>query len=422
MAHSKDPEPTTTEPNLPRPAPLRLRVSARAESIVRSGHPWLFGESIRSQNREGQTGDLAVVYDRADRFLALGLFDSESPIRVRILHTGKPQVVDSAFWKQKLDQALQVRSGLFDDQTTGYRWVHGESDGWPGLVLDRYDTTLVLKLYSAAWVPWLEVLTDIIVGRLRPERVVLRLSRNIQNLTQLRFGKGDGQILFGPALDESVLFSETGLRFEADVVRGQKTGFFLDQRENRRKIETLACGQAVLNAFSFSGGFSLYAARGGAVSVTDLDISAHALAAAERNFSFNESDPIIHACRRQRVQADAFEWLASNPRRLFNLVVLDPPSMAKRESERDGAIAAYFKLARLGIGHLTRGGILLACSCSAHVSEPEFFEVVRSAAAKSQRSFREIARTSQPPDHPALFQETKYLKAIYLQFDSASDR
>lgn len=416
MSRRQDSHAAPLSPPDPRSTPLRLRVSARAEAIVRSGHPWIFEDSVRSQNRAGQAGDLAVVYDRNDRFLALGLFDPQSAIRVRVLHSGKPRVVDSRFWEQRLEQALNARAGLFDDRTTGFRWVHGESDGWPGLVLDRYDQTLVLKLYTSAWIPWLDDLTDLIVRRLRPERMVLRLSRNIGQLPAERLGKQDGQLLRGHELCGMVPFLETGLRFEADVARGQKTGFFLDQRENRRRIETLARGQSLLNAFSFSGGFSLYAARGGAAAVTDLDISRHALAAAERNFGLNQTASAIRACPAERVQADAFEWLAANPRRRFGLVVLDPPSLARREAERAGALAAYFKLAALGIAHLVRSGVLLACSCSAHVSEAEFFEVVRKAALKSRRSFHEIARATEPPDHPAVFPETRYLKAVYLRF------
>src|SRR5205823_3146313 len=161
------------------------------------------------------------------------------------------------------------RRGLFDAQTTGYRWIHGESDGWPGLVLDRYDSTLVLKLYTAAWLPRLEPIVALVTHRLRPERLVLRLSRNLQPIARSAFGKTDGEILWGAALQDAVIFLETGLRFGADVLRGQKTGFFLDQRENRRCAETLASGREVLNAFSFSGGFSVYAARGGAGAVTD---------------------------------------------------------------------------------------------------------------------------------------------------------
>ena len=366
---------------------LRLRITTAAENRIRSGHPWVFAGSVREQNRDGAPGELAVIYDRKDKFLAAGFFDPDSPIRVRVLHAGKPQVLDAAWWMARLDAAVRRRDGLFDARTTGYRLINGESDGWPGLVLDRYDTTFVLKLYSAAWLPRLDEIAALIRGRLQPERIVLRLSRNIQHAAE-RFGRGrrDGEILCGPALAETVVFLENGIHFEADVLRGQKTGFFLDQRENRREAGELARGREMLNAFSFSGGFSLYAARGGAKSVTDLDISPHALAAAQRNFQLNTADPAVASCRHECVQA--------------------------------GAVRAYARLAESGIRRLTRDGLLLACSCSAHVSAEEFFCAVRKAAVNSGRRFVELKTTRHAPDHPATFKEADYLKGIFLKFKS----
>ncbi|HEX4265889.1 MAG TPA: class I SAM-dependent methyltransferase [Verrucomicrobiae bacterium] len=398
------------------PQRLRLRVTAAAETQLRAGHPWVYGDSIREQNRDGTVGELAVIYDRKDAFLAVGLFDPDSPIRVRILHAGKPLAVDAAFWTAKLTQAIERRHGLFDEQTNGYRIISGESDGWPGLVLDRYDKTLVLKLYTAAWLPRFQEISNLIRAQLKPEHLVLRLSRNIQKAAQEMISKKDGEIIFGDRLEACPTFLESGIRFEADVCHGQKTGFFLDQRENRRAVESLASGRSVLNAFSFSGGFSLYAARGGAASVTDLDISAHALASARRNFALNQSDPAIARCRHELAQADTFDWLAANQSRQFDLVVLDPPSFAKRETERAGAIRGYQKLAGLGIPHMSAGGILVACSCSAHVSAEEFFDAVRLSAGRSTRAFQEIQTTHHAPDHPATFKEAEYLKAIYLRF------
>jgi 23S rRNA (cytosine1962-C5)-methyltransferase len=395
------------------PARLRLRVTATAETLLRGGHPWLFAGSVREQNRPGTAGELAVIFDRRDAFLAVGLYDPESPIRVRILHAGKPATINETWWREHLERTLQRRAGLFDDQTNGHRWINGESDGWPGLVLDRYAGTLVLKLYTAIWLPRLEEITRLIRERLSPEHLVLRFSRNLQTLARQEYGLADGA--GAPADSPTVIFTETGLRFEAEVVRGQKTGFFLDQRENRRRVETFACGATVLNAFSFSGGFSLYAARGGAVSVTDLDISAHALESAQRNFAINQSDPAVAACQHEAIQADAFLWLEQNTTRQFEVVILDPPSLAKRETERARAIQAYAKLAGDGIKALRPGGLLVAASCSAHVSPEEFFEAVRSAARRSGREFQELATTGQPPDHPATFPEARYLKCIYLR-------
>ncbi len=418
---------------------LRLRITARAESIVRSGHPWLFAESIIDQNRAGRPGDLAVIYDRRDRFLAFGLFDPDSPLRVRLLHVGEPQPVDRGWWAGRLQQALSRRHGLFDNHTTGLRWINGENDGWPGLVLDAYDRTLVLKLYTLAWLPWLELGLDLIREQLQPDRIVLRLSRNIQSAVREQFGRTDGQVLWGQPLVGPVIFLETGLRFEADVLRGQKTGFFLDQRENRRQVEQLARGKRVLNAFSFTGGFSLYAARGGAWSVTDVDISPHALAASRRNFALNQQVPTVARCRHETVQADVFDWLAqlneipgdaaarlnrksprSEKHAPFDLVILDPPSLAKREAERAGALKAYTRLVALGLARLGDQGILVACSCSAHVSAAEFFGAVREAAGRSGRQFNVLQTTLHAADHPASFPEGHYLKAIYLEVKTSS--
>ena len=412
---------------------LRLRVTATAENYLRAGHPWIFSDSVREQNRDGKAGELAVIFDRNDKFLAVGFFDPQSPIRVRVLHVGKPLTVDAEFWRARLDAALRRREGLFDASTTGYRVINGESDGWPGLVLDRYDTTLVMKIYTTAWLDWLDTIMVLIRERLKPEQIVLRTSRNLEsrNLPQreglvgVQASACSGDTLkrelqhagatSSSSSDASVVFLENNIRFEADVWRGQKTGFFLDQRENRRIVETMSRGRAVLNAFSFSGGFSLYAARGGAKSVTDLDISAHALASAKRNFALNSGDAAIASCRHEPIQADVFEWLAGNAARKFDLIVLDPPSLAKREAERAGAIRAYGKLVESGIGHLAPGGILVACSCSAHVSAEEFFSAVRQAATRAGRRFTEMQTTHHAPDHRAGFKEANYLKGIYLK-------
>lgn len=410
---------------------LRLRITARAEAALRGGHPWLFSNSIREQNRPGRLGELAVIYDRKDRFQGIGLFDPESPIRARVLYAGRPQRLDAAWWREHLEQALERRRGLFDAGTTGYRCCNGESDGWPGLVLDRYGDTLVLKLYTAAWLPRLGEVVELIRRQVPSERIVLRLSRNIQPTARelsreaapdgppgpLLLRLEDGEIIAGAALDGRVIFEEHGLHFEADVLRGQKTGFFLDQRDNRRHVEALARGRDVLNAFSFSGGFSLYAARGGASSVTDVDISAHALESAKRNMALNQARVPVRDCRHATVQADVFEWLREGPAPQFDLAILDPPSLARRESQRAEAIQAYARLARLGVDRLRRGGILAASSCSAHVSAEEFFAAVRQAARQSGRVFRELRTTGHPPDHPATFREAEYLKCIYLRLD-----
>ena len=405
---------TPTPPPEPARARLRCRLTAAAETIVRGGHPWVFASSVRALNRAGEAGELAVVYDRKDRFLAVGLFDPESPLRIRILHAGKPVPIDEAWWRQRLEQALEKRAQLLDYQTTAARLINGESDGWPGLVLDRYGGVLVLKLYTAAWRARVPFLTGLLGERFQPNSLVLRLSRNVQPAFA-RGGWRDGQVLTGAPVPGPVVFLETGIRLEADVIAGQKTGFFLDQRENRRAVETLARGADVLNAFSFSGGFSLYAARGGARSVIDLDLSAHALASAERNFALNQNDPAMARCHHETLQANAFDWLQDDPEKMFDLIVLDPPSLAKKEAERAGAIRAYANLAANALRRLRPQGVLVAASCSAHVSAEEFFTAVREAATASGRPCTVFSTSRHAPDHPATFAEAEYLKCLFLR-------
>lgn len=396
---------------------LRLRVSAAAQRKIRAGHPWVYAESVTQANREGVTGELAIVFDRQDKFLAIGLYDAASPLRVRLLHSGRPQPIDHAWWAENLKQAINKRAPVADALTNGYRCINGESDHWPGLVLDRYGDTLVLKLYTTAWLPRLSEVLGLFCEQLRLQRIVLRLSRNIQEQATEERAVRDGQVVRGPSLDGPVIFLETGLQFEAEVSKGQKTGFFLDQRDNRRQIEKLAAGRDVLNAFSFSGGFSLYAARGGARSVTDLDISAHALVSAQRNFRLNQNLATVSACLHRSVQADAFKWLSAKEQEQFDLIVLDPPSLAKRESERAGALQAYRRLVRSATQHLRPAGRLLACSCSAHVRADEFFAAVQAEVRTTGRKFRELGTSFHASDHPASFPEAEYLKGVYLEFE-----
>jgi 23S rRNA (cytosine1962-C5)-methyltransferase len=271
----------------------------------------------------------------------------------------------------------------------------------------------VVKIYTTAWLPWLAKITPLLA---RGDRLVMRLSRNIQQAAKERFSAYDGQILHGEPPGQPVEFLENGLRFGADVLRGQKTGFFLDQRENRREVRALADGRDVLNLFSFTGGFSLYAADGGAASVCSMDISEHALAGALRNFALNAARPAVARCAHETVQAEVFEWLRRAPLRTYDLIVLDPPSLAKKESERAEAMAAYTRLITATLAQLNKNGILVASSCSAHVSAAEFFHLTREAARKSGRRFVQLKTTTHAADHPATFAEAEYLKCIYLRF------
>lgn len=407
----------------PRPRPdgrlLKLRVTRNAERSIRQGHPWVFDRSITTAGADGASGDLAAVYDSRNRFLAIGLWDPDSPIRLRVLQTGRPEVIDNRWWRERVRAAITARAGLRTPETTGIRIIHGENDGFPGLVADLYDRVLVVKLYTPIWRRWYPSIESALLGELpEAESLVLRLSRG-HTEAWAAAGFVDGETRVGPAVSEPVAFLEHGMLLEADVVRGQKTGFFLDHRDNRLAVRRLAHGRRMLNIFSYSGAFSLAAAFGGAAAVTDVDVSRHALDEGDRNFARNLGHDSVRHCLRQTVQADAFEWIAEKaPERAFDLVVVDPPSLAPREKDRPAALAAYTHLASKAIRTLTRpGGILLCASCSAHVRPEEFEQRILDAARRevSPHGFRVLAVTGTPPDHPSRFPEAHYLKAVLLE-------
>lgn len=391
---------------------LKLRLTAVAERHVRQGHPWVYSDSILSASRIGRAGDVAAIYDKKkDKLLALGLYDPHSPIAVRILHVGKPVKVGVDWWLARLASTLDAKRDLLqrlkDSGTNGFRFINGESSGWPGLIVDCYACTLVMKIYTAAWLPYVPYLVDwfSVHSPVVNAAIVLRLARNIQELAAQQFQLKEG-LIHGQTTDV-VVFEENHIRFEAEVIRGQKTGFFLDQRENRARVEQLSRGRDVLNAFSFSGGFSLYAARGGACSVTDLDISSHALESARRNLALN---PSLSSADYRQVKADCFEWLANGPAEQFDLIICDPPSLAKREADRQRAIQAYYQLAKDCWRRLRAGGILVAASCSAHVNAEEFYDATLAATAQPP----ELWRSSHAEDHVATFTEAQYLKCVAL--------
>ena len=394
---------------LPRPSEKRLAIHVipAAERALRGGHPWLFDQAIRKQSHEGQPGDLAVIFDSKRRFLAVGLYDPDSPIRVRVLQHRQQATIDAGWFKAKLEAAAALRQPLQAQNTDGYRLVHGENDSLPGLVVDRYARTLVMKLYTAAWLPHLR---DVITGlqSVQPfERLILRASRNT--------GLHDGQILMGDALEGPVTFQENGLKFAADVLHGHKTGFFFDQRENRAQVRKLADGRRVLDVFAYSGGFSVYAAAGGALSVTSLDASAPALEAAAANFALNQDNPQVAAAQHSIMVADAFaglEQLAGDGQ-TFDMVIVDPPSFAKSASEIDGALAAYARLTRLALAVVAEGGVLVMASCSSRVKAADFFDTVTHTIRENDKMFIEMGRSGHALDHPVTFPEGEYLKCLF---------
>lgn len=396
---------------------IAIRVNPAAERAIRAGHPWVFADSVHDQSFAGEPGDLAVIFDRKRRFLAVGLYDPHSPIRVRILQANQQATIDANWFKQQLATAVALRQPLPQSQTTGYRLLHGENDQFPGLIIDRYAHTYVLKLYTTAWLPHLRDVLAGLTAVVNPRRIVLRLNRQLHRASEQLFGLEEGQLLLGEPIKRPVQFLENGLTFETDVVNGQKTGFFLDQRDNRAKVEQLSAGKRVLNVFAYTGGFSLYAARGGAQRVVSLDISQPALAAAIRNFKLNQKNKTVAACDHEILVGDAFQALKQihEAKRRFDMVVIDPPAFAKQQREIEGALAAYGRLVRLGLNVLQPQGTLVMASCSSRIETDPFFTLIHQTARDAGRPLQEIERTGHALDHPITFKEGAYLKCLFAQ-------
>lgn len=395
---------------------LAVRVTPDALRHVRAGHPWVFDDSVVSVRPEGGAGDLAVIFDDRRRFAAIGLYDPASPIRIKVLHRGRPTPVDGSFWVRRLAHALALRDRLVEDPTTtAFRWVHGENDGLPGLVLDRYGDDTVVKLYSAAWFPHLDAVVAAAQEVLPAERVVLRLARNVEG----EDGRVDGVAVVGELPQGPIRFRERGLTFEADLVHGQKTGHFLDQRDNRARVRARADGARVLDVYACTGGFSVNAAAGGAQLVHSIDISAAAIATARRNMDHNRSLAAVRACHHHDTVGDAMAVMAemADRGRRFDLVVVDPPSFASRQDQVPGALRAYGRLTQLALRLLEPGGTLVQASCSARVSEADFFAAIDAAADRSGVVLAEAVRTAHPLDHPVGFAQGAYLKAVFARVE-----
>ncbi len=401
---------------VPRPGDKRLAVRVTPDALrhIRAGHPWVFEESVTSISHEASAGDLAVIFDNDRKFVALALYDPDSPIQFRILHVGKPTPIDRDWWHAMIRTALEARGSFTSDPDAAhlaYRLLNGENDGVSGLVVDRYADVLVVKLYSAVWFVHLVPVVNALLDTTGCSGVVLRLARNLQ--ARETFGLHDGDVIAGDVPDGPVRFVEAGLQFEADVRTGQKTGHFLDQRANRIRVGQMSAGRDVLDVFASTGGFSVYAAAGGARSVHAVDLSAPTLAAAERNMALNGELDAVRGCDFTTEVGDAFEVMVSLARagRDYDLVIVDPPSFAQRQANVEGALRAYTRLTHLALRLVRPGGTLVQASCSSRVTADQFYDTVLDAAEAAGRSLTEIARTGHDVDHPVTFREGSYLKA-----------
>ena len=362
---------------------------------------------------EGEVGDLAVIFDRKkNKFIGVGLYDPDSPIRIKMLHSGSPAKINAEFFKKRIAEAYELRAPLLATNTNSYRLLNGENDGFPGLIADVYAEVLVVKVYSLVWCSYFDEIHSALLETTQCSTSIMRLSRNVQKHAGLPDGWSEGAILHGALPDSTILFKEHGITLSADVIHGHKTGFFLDHRNNRKRVGELSEGKEVLDIFSYAGGFSVHALAGGAREVTSLDISAQALEVARANVALNFSD-----APHKTIAGDAFEVMAKlqKERKTFGLVIVDPPSFAKKASEVEGAKRAYQRLTALAVPLVERGGILLLASCSARVDAESFYEMQRQALNYSGRKWKELERTGHDVDHPATFAEGKYLKSLYVE-------
>ncbi len=401
-----------------------LTLRKNLSQAIRAGHPWLFADALAvpAGLTTGQTVDIA---DRQGRFVARGLFDAGSPLAVRVWTLDPAEGVDGDLIRRRVGAARDLRRAVIDARTTdAYRLLHGEGDRLPGVVCDVYADTAVIQLDSLALEPRLDDLT----------RAILDATAGLRRVVLRPRGRPSGdwgaapRSLAGPPLEGPLIIHEHGLCFEVDVARGHKTGFYLDQRENRRRIRALAAGRRVLNLFAFTGGFSVAAAAGGAVAVTSVDISRPAIDAARRNVALNGWEAEVQgpdwedpggrdagAPGFRFAAADAFAFLKECPD-LFDLVVVDPPSMAPSKAALATALASYRKLNALALVRVAPGGLLFTASCSSHVTAEQLREAVGAAAVDARRDVRILESGGAGPDHPTLpgFAEGRYLKTLLL--------
>ncbi len=396
---------TKRKSSRPHKRTAHIFLSPRLKAQIRQGHPWVYRDAIERAPAGLPSG--AWVRVQSANQQAVGLWDASGAIAVRLFSAAT--IPDAAWVKTRVREAWERRAFLRSpaSSTSAYRWLYGESDGLPGIVVDLYGDGedrrwAVIKSYSAS----LE----------RVRKWVVDALPSFTPLTGVvdRSGEGWAMLAGAPPPDE-IIIRENGLRFAVDILHGQKTGFFLDQRDNRATVGRWSPGKRVLNLFSYTGGFSVYAARAGASQVVSVDSAPAAMTAARRNFHLNDLDPTGH----EFIVADAFEQLGKyhGEGRRFDLIIVDPPSFARTKSQLPQAIKAYRRLNALAMRCLAPKGLLAASSCTAQVSSELFRAILADAAADAKRRFIIQHEAGQPPDHPvaAHFPEARYLKFLLGQ-------
>lgn len=375
---------------------------------IEPGHLWVYAGHVGDIVGQPEAGDVVDIIRPDGRFYGRGLFNPHSKIRVRLL-TGEDERVDEIFWRKRIQQAIRLRERVVTG-TNAYRLIYGESDRLPGLIVDRYDRLVVMQTLSYGMDRRKELLADMLMQELDLGGVYLRndaKSRQLEGLPMERWFLRGG----GPTQVEIV---EGAARFVVDVERGQKTGWFCDQRENRMVTAKLAAGSDVLEVFCHTGAFGIHAAMAGAKSVEGLDSSEETLALARRHAGHNQ---VEQQCTYRK--ADAFDEMRNLVKadRRYDLVILDPPAFARSKQALPRALSGYKDVNLLGLKLLKPEGFLVTSSCSHPVSEEDLWKSIRLAARDAKRDIRLIEQRGQGPDHPVLasMSETRYLKCFIVQ-------
>ncbi|MEZ4857680.1 MAG: class I SAM-dependent rRNA methyltransferase [Flavobacteriaceae bacterium] len=393
---------------------IAIKLTVAGERSIRKQHPWIFSESIEKINKEGQAGDITIIFSHnGNKPIGVGLFDPYSPIRIKMLHFGSGAKLDSAFFSKKIERAYSLRKDLQKTNTNSYRLLFGENDGFPGLIADVYANVLVVKIYSAIWWPYFETILKTLLEVSKCSCAILRLGRNLQKEPLGKMFE-DGAVVFGTLENETIYFKEHGVQFSANVIKGHKTGYFLDHRHNRKSVGELSKGKSVLDVFAYAGGFSVHALVNGAKEVTSLDISEQALQLALDNGKRN-----AYTGSHKTLTGDAFMVMQQliKSGKLYEVVVIDPPSFAKSAKEVTIALKKYAQLAALGVQLMAPKGLLVLASCSSRVNSEDFFATNEKALKDSGRKYKILDKTHHDIDHPIGFPEGAYLKCGYYQLD-----
>ena len=380
-----------------------VRLKKNEERRILNGHLWAFSNEIQKIEGSPQAGDIVDLHSHAGGFLGKGLYNPGSLIAVRLLTRLPDEAIDFQFFRRRIESALELRKLMYPESGT-YRIVHGEADFLPGLIIDKYNDFLSLQTFSYGMDSRLTLICDVLESLLRPRAIIERNETPFRQLEGLPQKKGH---LRGSG--HETVITENDIRYELDLLEGQKTGFFLDQRENRNAFRRYSKGMRVLDCFCNSGGFALNAAFAEAESVTGIDVSEAATAAASKNAALNKLDQ-----RAQFITGDVFEYLSSVVAHgeKFDVINLDPPSFSKTKKTVLSAKRGYAELHALAFSALSAGGILATASCSHHIYEETFLDIINTCARKASRQISLLEWRGAAPDHPVLpaMPETKYLK------------